>query len=307
MLSGLDPTTQQLLNSINRTQADFTRAQYQISSGLRITRASDDPQSISDVLMTRSDLARVTQVANNLGAVKTEVDTADAGLQNAVQLLEQAGALGSEGANLNMTAETRATLAQQVGDILQQVVTVSRTEVQGAFLFSGDQTSTAPYELDSSNSTTGVKQLATAPSTRLIQDASGLTFAVSKTAQELFDARDGSNNVTSDNVFAALKGLQNALLANDPNSIEAATVTLRTAHDYLNDQASFYGTVQDKVANALDLAKKFQTQDQTRLSSEQDADVAAAALQITQDTTHINAGLASAAKRITTSLFDYMR
>jgi flagellar hook-associated protein 3 FlgL len=306
MITGLNPTSQQLLNSINNTQADLNRMQAQISSGLRITRASDNPQLITDVLMTRSDLAQVTQVAHNLGAVKTEVDTADAGLQSAVQFMEQAAVLASQGANLNMTAQTRATLAQQVGDILQQVVTVSRTEVQGSFIFSGDQTSTPPYELDSA-SATGVKQLANAPATRLIQDTSGLTFAVSKTAQEIFDARDGQGNVTTDNVFAALKGLQTALLANDPTAIETAAVTLNTAHDYLNNQASFYGAVQNKVSTALDLAQKFQTQDQTRLSSLQDADIAAAALQMTQDTTHINAGLASAAKQITTSLFDYIK
>src|SRR2546427_7220604 len=171
MITGLNPTNQQLLSFINNTQADLGRAQRQISSGLRISRASDDPQMVSDVLQTRSDLIQVTQVAKNLEVVKTEVDTADGGLQSAVQLLEQAGILATQGANLNMTAQTRSTLAQQIDDILQHVVTVSRTEVRGAFIFSGDQTSTPPYELDPS-SATGVKQLATGPATRLIQDTS---------------------------------------------------------------------------------------------------------------------------------------
>jgi flagellin-like hook-associated protein FlgL len=130
---------------------------------------------------------------------------------------------------------------------------------------------------------------------------------VSKTAQELFDARDTNGNVTPDNVFASLQALKTALLANDPAAIQAAATTINSAHDYLNNQASFYGAVQNRVATALDLAQKFETQDQTRLSSVQDADVAAAALQITQDTTHINASLASAARQITTSLFDYMK
>ena len=303
MITGLTPTNQQLLNSINNSQADLNRAQRQVSSGLRISRASDDPQIVSDLFQVRSDLAQVTQVANNMSAVKGEVDTADAGLQNAVQLMEQAGVLAVQGSNTTMTASTRATLAQQVDGILQQMVTVSRTQVNGAYIFGGDQTSTPPYEFDS----TGVKQLTTAPSTRLIQDSSGLTFAVSKTAQELFDARDSNGNVTPNNVFASLQALKTALLANDPAAIQTAAATITSAHDYLNNQASFYGAVQNRVASALDLAQKFETQDQTRLSSVQDADVAAAALQITQDTTHINAGLASAARQITSSLFDYMK
>jgi flagellar hook-associated protein 3 FlgL len=303
MMTGLNPTSEQLLNSINAAQANLNRAQQQVSSGLRVSRASDDPAVIADILQTRSDLAQVTQVSNNLSLVKSEVDTADTGLQNAVQLMEQAGVLALQGTNTTMTAGARATLAQQVAGILQQMVTISRTQVHGIYIFSGDQTSTPPYELDS----TGVKQIATAPATRLIQDTSGLTFAVSKTAQELFDARDSGQNPTAENVFAALQGLKTALLANDPVAIQSAAAAINTAHDYLNDNAGFYGGVQQRVATALDLAQKFETQDQTRLSSEQDADIAAAALQITQDTTHINAAMASAAKQITTSLFDYMR
>lgn len=303
MITGLTPTNQQLLNSINNSQADLNRAQQQVSSGLRISRASDNPQIVSDLFQMRSDLAHVTQVANNMNSVKGEVDTADAGLQNAVQLMEQAGVLAIQGSSTTMTASTRATLAQQVDGILQQMVTVSRTQVNGTYIFGGDQTSTPPYEFDS----TGVKQLTSAPATRLIQDSSGLTFAVSKTAQELFDVRDSSGNATPNNVFASLQALKSALLANDPTAIQTAAATINSAHDYLNSQASFYGAVQNRVATALDLAHKFETQDQTRLSSAQDADIAAAALQITQDTAHINASLASAAKQITTSLFDFLK
>src|SRR6202011_4372244 len=86
MITGLSPTNQQILDSINNSQADLNRAQRQVSSGLRISRASDDPQVVSNLFQVRSDLAQVTQVANNMAAVKGEVDTADAGLQNGVQL-----------------------------------------------------------------------------------------------------------------------------------------------------------------------------------------------------------------------------
>lgn len=298
MISGLNPSSQQLLNGINNAQADLNRAQQQVSSGLRITRPSDDPQLIGDVLQTRSDLAQVTQVSGNLKSVKSEVDTADGVLQNAVQLMEQAGVYAAQGNNTSLDAGAREILAKQVDGILQQIVTISRTQVNGQYIFSGDDTATPPYALDSSGAVT---QLSTSPATRLIQDASGLTFAASKTAQELFDGSGGNS------VFAALQGLKSALLANDPAAIQTAADTVNTASGYLNNEAGFYGAVQNRVSAALDIAQKFQTQDQARLSTEQDADIAAAALQITQDTTHINAALATAAKQITTSLFDYIR
>jgi flagellar hook-associated protein 3 FlgL len=295
MMPLLDAANQQLLNSMNITQRDLNRAQNEVSSGLRINRASDDPTAINDLLATRSELAGYTQTQKNLTEVQAEVQAADSGVQNALQALDTARSLAAQGANTTLTASDRAGLADQVSGIIAQLVSISRTEVNGVYIFSGDQTTTPPYELDSS-SPNGVNQLVTASSTRLIQDATGLTFASSKTAAQLFG-----------NVFDVLGNLRNALLSNDPSAVQATAAALAAAQQTLNEQGgAFYGMVLNRVSTALDLANKFETQAQGNLSHEQDADVAAEALQITQDTTHLNASMASAAKQRTTSLFDYL-
>src|SRR5579872_5265793 len=150
MMITLDSTIQGLLDSINATQRDLGRAQNQASSGLRITRASDDPGTIPALLATRSDLAQVTGIDHNLTAVQGEVQTADGVVQNAVQLLQNAGVLATQGANSTSTAGERTILATEVDSILQQIITISRTQVNGAYIFSGDETQTPPYQADSS-------------------------------------------------------------------------------------------------------------------------------------------------------------
>ncbi len=304
MISGIDPTSQELLNSINITQQNLSQSQAQISSGVKISQASDDPQVIGDLLTTRADIAQVTQVQSNLTSVQTEVQTADSSVQSAVQLLQQAGVLATQGANSLETTDERNSLATQVNGILQQMVSISATQVNGSYIFSGDQTSSPPYEVDPSNSN-NVIQLVTAPATRLIQDPTGLTFAASLTAQQLFDARDSNGNPTSGNVFAALENLQTALQSNDPTEIQTAASGITSAQNYLNLQSTFYGDVQNRISTALNLAQMFQTQDTAQLSAEQDTDVAAQAIKMTQDTTQLDAAMAAAAKQPTTSLFNY--
>ena len=305
MLPLLNPTSQLILNSINATQQDMNRAQSAVSSGLRIAQASDDPQVITDLLQTRSDLAQATQTQTNLTSVQNEVQTADSVVQQAITALESARSLAAQGANTTLSAQDRASLATQVQGIIAQIVSISRTQVNGEYIFSGDQTNAPPYETDP-NSPNGVQQLVNSPSTRLIQDGTGLTFAASLTAEQLFDVRDTSNNPTSGNVFTALGNLVSALQANDINAIESAATDVTNADQYLNQQGAFYGQVENRVSTALDLAQKFQTQYTQNLSNEQDADVAAEALQLTQDTTHLQASMAAAAKQPTTSLFNYM-
>jgi len=306
MVNILNPANEQFVNNVDTIQQRLNQVTQQLSSGYRIQQASDDPSVLGDLFQTRSDFAHVTQVDQNLNLVKAEVTTADSSVQSAVQLLDNVRTLAEQGANTTTSAQQQTALASQVESVLEQLVGLTRTQVNGVYIFSGDQTSSPPYQVDA-NSANGVDRLVTAPATRQIQDPTGLTFAVAQTAQDLFDKRDASDNFAPENVFAAVHNIQIALQNNDQPGLTTAIGQLQTAEDYLNQQSTFYGAVENRIASATDLAQKFQTQLQAQLSSEQDTNVPAAALQLTQDTTDLNAALAAQAKRPTTSLFDYIK
>ena len=306
MVNILSPANEQFVNNVDLVQQRLNQATQQLSSGYRIQQASDDPSVLGDLFQTRTDLARVTQVDQNLNLVKAEVTTADSSVQSAIQLLDNVRSLAVQGANTTTSAQQQAALGNQVESVLEQLVGLTHTQVNGVYIFSGDQTASAPYQVDAA-SANGVDRLVTAPATRQIQDPTGLTFAVAQTAQDLFDKRDASDNFAPENVFAAVHNIQIALQNNDLPGLTAAIGQLQTAQDYLNQQSAFYGAVENRIAAASDLAQKFQTQLHAQLSSEQDTDVTAAALQLTQDSTDLNAALASQARRPTTSLFDYIK
>jgi flagellar hook-associated protein 3 FlgL len=305
MITGLSSANAQFVVDVNNLQSQLSNTQNQLATGLRVNQASDAPQELSDIFQSRADLASVNQASQNLNNVQAFVNAGDSSVQSAVQLLQNAISLGSEGASSTASASLQNGLATQVQSLLSQLVGLSATQVDGVFIFSGDQTGSAPYQLDPT-SPTGVKQLVTAQATQQIADPTGVTFAVSLTAQQIFDARDASNNPTPQNAFAALNNLQLALQSGNSANISAAISDVTTASEYLNQQLSFYGTAQNRIKSALDLAQKFQLQDQTQLGNLQDADVTSLALQLTQQTTNLNAAMAAEAKRPTTTLFDYL-
>jgi len=306
MVNILSPANEQFVNNVDLIQQRLNQATQQLSSGYRIQQASDDPSVLGDLFQTRSDLARVTQVDKNLSLVKAEVTTADGSLQSAIQLLDNVRSLAVQGANTTTSVQQQTALAGEVESVLEQLVGLTHTQVNGIYIFSGDQTASPPYQVDAA-SANGVDRLVNAPATRQIQDPTGLTFAVAQTAQDLFDKRDATDNFAPENVFAAVHNIQVALQNNDQPGLTAAIGQLQTAQDYLNQQSAFYGAAENRIAAASDLAQKFQTQLQAQLSSEQDTNVTQAALQLTQDTTDLNAALASQAKRPTSSLFDYIK
>jgi flagellar hook-associated protein 3 FlgL len=152
----------------------------------------------------------------------------------------------------------------------------------------------------------GVDRLVTTQSTALIQDASGITFAASKTAQDIFDDRNPDGSIASDNVFAAVNSLRVALANNDTAGINTAIGSIKTAQDYLSQQLAFYGGVQDQISNAQDVAQKFQLQDQTALSSEKDTDVATASVALAQEQASYQAAIQAESTVPRTSLFDFL-
>jgi flagellar hook-associated protein 3 FlgL len=237
--------------------------------------------------------------------VKPEVDSAESALETATQLLNRVTTLATQGATGTETAASRTAAAQEVSNILGQLVGLSQTAVQGRYVFSGDQSQSPSYSLDLT-APNGVDRLLTPTATRQIKDASGVTFTVGQTAQDIFDHRNPDDSIASDNLFAAVNSVLVSLQNNDQAGIVSSIDLLQQAGDALSTHLSFYGSVQNRIQDATDFASKQNVQLQTDLSQIRDADITQAALQLTQGNTQLNAALGAEAKLPRTSLFDFL-
>jgi flagellar hook-associated protein 3 FlgL len=316
MISSIDPSADRFLADLSRIQERSERAQRQLSSGLRISTASDDPDHVQELLVARMRLEQVTQIRMNLGRVKAEVDAAENTLQTAAQMLDRAAEIGVDGANSTRTPEARKTLALQAQAILEELVAITGTNVEGRYVFSGDSDHTAPYTLDPTQPN-GVSAYAGSAATRQIVHPTGARFGVAKTAQEIFDNPDPRKNA-----FAALNSLRVALengptaspgdplyatqLSAQSDAIAAALLTVRGARDHVNAELAFYGSVQNRVDEAIEYANKLELREKTALSNLQDADITAAALELSQAGIQQDAALSARAMLPRSSLFDFL-
>lgn len=305
MISGIDPSSQLFLAGVTQIQQRLSQANQQITTGKRINVASDAPDQIGELLQLRSNEQQNTQIENNLNLELTNTQTADGALGSAIQLMDSATQLGAQGASSTQTADTRASLAQQVEGLLTQMVAISQTQVQGRYIFSGDDDQNPTYRLDLS-APKGVDQLTSPASTRLIQDPEGGTFPASMTAQQIFDDQNPDGTPATDNVFAALNSLRTALLNNDQAGISAAQNAVNLASTHLNNAESFYGNVETRIQSATSYAQNYDTQLQTQIGNIQDADVTTDALILSQAGTQLQAAFQSQSEMPKTSLFSYL-
>jgi flagellar hook-associated protein 3 FlgL len=300
MVSSLNPQSQEFLNNINRISAQMTEAQTQLSTGLKVNVVSDNPDVISTLLQARANLNSVQQISTNLGQVTTEVNTGEQALESATTLYDQVQTLSAEGTTSTQTASGRATIAQQLQSIEQQMVGLANTQVNNRYIFAGDTDQTQPYTFDATQ-TDPVSAYQGSASTRTIQAADGTTFPVALTAQQIFDSTDPTTNV-----FTSINNMVTALNANDQTAIQTANAALPGVSTYLNSQLAFYGNAQDAVAAATTSASNMVTQLQTQISGLQDADETQSILQLTQAQTEQQAALQSFQQIPRTTLFDFM-
>ena len=305
MITNIDPEAALFLADVNRIQQRISDASSQVSSGKKINVASDAPDQIDSLLQLRADEQSNTQVQSNLTLAQTDAQSADSALGASILLMDRAVTLATQGATATSDATSRASLAGEVESLQEQMVAYSQAQVQGRYIFSGDQDGSPSYALDL-NSANGVDRLSNAASTLQIQNPAGGSFPASKTAQEIFDDQNADGSSAADNVFAALNTLRTALLNNDSDAIGASIGNLQQASDHLNSMEAFYGTVEDRIQDATTFGSNYDTQLQTEVSQEQDADVTAAATELTQANTQLQAAYQARAEMPHTSLFQFL-
>jgi len=305
MITSLSPSAQVFLANLNRIEQQLSQANQQVGSGKKLNVPSDDPGDLASLMQLRTDQQQNQQIQSNLTLAQTDAGAADTALAGAATLMDTAVQLATQGANATQTADTRQSIAQQVQSILEEMVSCSQTQVQGRYIFSGDQGQSPTYQVDLS-AATGMDQLSNAAATQQIQDPAGGSFASSQTAAEIFDDANSDGTPAADNVFAVLTTLLTALKNNDVAGIANSIGSLQQASDHLNNADLFYGTVENRTQNATSFATSYDTQLKTEIGSIEDADVAAAATQLTQATTQLQAALEAQGKMPTTTLFNFL-
>jgi len=304
MTPAINPNSALFLNNLQQIENRIQQAEQQISSGLRVSQASDAPDQISGILQLRAQISSVQQTQENMSTVGPQVSSGENAIQQAIQVLDTMSSLATEAASSTVTTDQHQQIAQQVQDGLQQLVSLSQTSVNGNYIFSGDMASQPSYSLNAAGD--GVTELITPDPPGQIADANGVLFSIGLTAQQIFDDQDVNGNPTSNNVFAAVSGLLTALQNNDTAGIQTAMGNLQDASTFLNNQSGFYGAAQNNITAANNSASQTLTNLQQQLSNAQDADVAQEALSLNQALTNEQAAMQAQAELKPQSLFDYL-
>lgn len=134
MLSTLTGTSQRLLNT-----------QIQLATGHLINRPSDNAIGASTVSVLDDILERREQRLRNLTHAESVLNTTDAALSDASEILLEAKGIGLSQIGVGSDAQTRANQAQVINSMLDEMVRIGNRQYQDIYLFGGSRTAVEPF------------------------------------------------------------------------------------------------------------------------------------------------------------------
>ena len=304
MISGAStPGTNWFLNGLENVKAREAVTQRQISSGYRIESAADSPSQISDLVGLTSNLSTNEVSQQNFTRLKSELDAVDQSFSSTISIVDSARSLGLQAANSFATPAVRQSIAAQVQGLLQQVVSISNTSVEGRYIFSGDTTNVIPFKTDTTTPV-GFSYQGSATATRQVADLNGGIIYSGSVGSQIFDRRDSLGVPTADNLLTGLQNLADAITNN--TGIPDAVTALQTASAYLNQQQTGVGASLQRLTAAQSQAGTQSTRLKTSISGIRDTDITQAAIDLNTEKVAESASLAAQGGVSRKSLFDYI-
>jgi flagellin-like hook-associated protein FlgL len=132
--------TSNYLTDLQRVQGDIARLLRQTSTGKLFDRPRDNPSAVATSLNLSRALSTTIQysrnVDNGLGRLNfTEITLTEVNTQ-----MQRVRELTVQGSNTYLTRSDRTAMAQEINQLLEQVVTLSNSNYSGRYVFSGFQT-----------------------------------------------------------------------------------------------------------------------------------------------------------------------
>lgn len=289
-------TTRSMYNStlsqLQASQTRISRLQSQMSSGKRISKASDDPSGAASAMQMRGELSRYTQYDRNSSDGLAWLGTIDSTLQSMNTSMNRVRQLVVQGSNTGtMSATDRQALATEVSGLRQSLLGAANTTYLGRPVFGGTTSGSVAY--DSTGAYVGDSHVVT----RAVGD--NQTVRVDITGPEAFSA--GGTDV-----FSLLSKVQTDLTSNtaglaaDLTSIDAVMNQMRTG---LSDVGARYSRIETLTTDAATRSTDLTSQ----LSQVEDSDMAQTMTELSMAQTAYQATLQSTAKVIQPSLMDYLK
>lgn len=282
--------------AIDNAASDFAEAQWQVSTGKRLRAPSDDPSAARRVINEQAAVSGLDAYTRAADSAASRLTTMDSVLGDIVDKLTQGLTAAASAQGSTATQNARDAAATALLGIRDSISGDINTAFNGSYLFAGSQSTVKPYD----NSSGAWTYQGDAVSTTVdIDSGRSVTLAVSGRA--ILQGSDATD------VLTALENLASASKTGDTAGIQTGIDALQRAFNRAVQAQSRVGIDERSVDDTKQRLATQRTAATTRLSADQDADLAEASTKMTRAETAYRAALGAVSSTSQLSLMDYLK
>jgi len=274
-------------------QSRLAALQQRASTLQNITRPSDDPAALANAVATRAQLRAADQYATNINDGNGWLNTADAALGQATNILNKVRDLTLAASNTSLNKTARDAIATELDGLGKDLLTAANTKYLGRSVFAGSSDSANAFSTGKPPVFNGVP----GSSVERRVDA-GQKVRVDADGGAIFGVGAGS-------VFALVSDVAAAIRAGDSPASKLDAVDARL-DGVINGRAEV-GVRQAQLESAQDRLKDLQTTLEAQRSAIEDADIGRVVLDLKLQETNYQVALAVTAKVLQPTLMDFLR
>jgi flagellar hook-associated protein 3 FlgL len=293
--------------NIQRQAASAAKYLDQISSGVRVKAASDDPGNYAAILRARADGLRFDAYSQTMSDATTDLNAGVDALLDVNQALTRARQIAVEGADATTGPDGHAALAIEVDALIDRLMKAANTQVEGKHLFGGTATNAPPFEVTGTDATgrpTAISYVGATDRARVLVGP-GQTADTKYVGSEVFQ-QGGAD------LFQTLIGLRDTLRSNAPDgaksqALNQSLAAVEAARDAVTE------TVGEQSAQLASLEAFRNRMSDLKLASDgrvtdlEGTDMAEAVVRMQEFETALQATMAVTSRIFQPSLLDFLR
>ncbi|WP_049627497.1 flagellar hook-associated protein FlgL [Bacillus sp. JFL15] len=195
------------LRFIGSSYDKLDRLQQQVSTGKKITKASDDPVVAMKGMQYRTQLAQVNQYQRNVSQGFTWLENSESSVNSETDIMGKIRDLMIKAkSDSNGETELKA-IGTEIGQLKKQLVSVANTQVNGRYLFNGTNSDVPPITENADGTYTYNYENYKSASDVNINISNGAVLKVNSDPNSAF----GGVAQNGDNVFEFLNSLEASL------------------------------------------------------------------------------------------------
>ncbi len=132
--------------TLQKRQVEMADAQERLTSGKRVSRASDDPAAAARAERALAGQMRAETSQRAVDASRTAMSLTETAMGDSLELLQQAREALVAAGNASYSDQERSNLAEKIKAIRNQLLSVAnRSDGAGSYLFGGQGATTQPF------------------------------------------------------------------------------------------------------------------------------------------------------------------